>query len=328
MSAIRSLIPELPPRAWTVLAGDACSAFGSGLVLPFLIVYLRDVRRISVDTAGLIVATVAVVSLAAGPAAGWLVDRVGSRRALLSSLVLSAFGSVAIAGIHSVPQAFAASALFGLGIVFLWPASHSLLMSVVTPAQRSSVLSVHLRNPECRLGNRRSIRRDRRRCEKPAIIRSPVPHRRAHLCCVRRTVAQVARYRRSGPPGDDPYGRARGLPTGATRPGLFTALWARRTSCGGGLCTARIRLPRVRNRPGRYRDENARIHFRRKHGGDRYRAAGDSQETGGRAANSCARPHVRPVGVRVAHHPRRRKRIGRPVRGRRIHGCNGGVRSG
>ncbi|HVM34617.1 MAG TPA: MFS transporter [Actinomycetota bacterium] len=152
MSVIRSLIPQLPRRAWTVLAGDACSAFGSGLVLPFLIVYLRDVRRISVDTAGLIVATVAMVSLAAGPAAGWLVDRVGSRRALLTSLVLSALGAVAIAGIHSVPQAFAASALFGLGMVFLWPASHSLLMSVVTPAQRSSVLSVHYATLNAGLG--------------------------------------------------------------------------------------------------------------------------------------------------------------------------------
>lgn len=152
MNLIRSLIPQLPRRAWTVLAGDAFSAFGSGLVLPFLVVYLRDVRDISVDTAGLVIATIAVVSLAAGPASGWLVDRIGSRRALLTSLMLSALGALAIAGIDSVWQAFGAGALFGLGMVFLWPASHSLLMSVVSPAQRSSVLSVHYATLNAGLG--------------------------------------------------------------------------------------------------------------------------------------------------------------------------------
>lgn len=143
MTGVKSFIPNLPRRAWVILAGDACSAFGSGLVLPFFVVYLRDVRGISVDTAGLVVATIAVVALAGGLGAGWGVDRLGPRRAMLLSCVLCAVGAVAIAGIHSVWQAFLAAALFGLGMMFLWPASHSLLMSLVTPEQRSSVFSVH-----------------------------------------------------------------------------------------------------------------------------------------------------------------------------------------
>ncbi|HVL64095.1 MAG TPA: MFS transporter [Actinomycetota bacterium] len=143
MTPISTFIPNLPRRAWIVLAGDAFSAFGSGLVLPFLVVYLRDVRGFSVDTAGLVVSTMAVVGLAGGPGAGWIVDRVGSRRGLILSQVLCALGAIAIAAIGSTWQAFAASALFGAGLMILWPASHSLLSSMVPAKQRSSVFSVH-----------------------------------------------------------------------------------------------------------------------------------------------------------------------------------------
>ena len=40
------LVPSLPARAWLVLVGDALSALGSGLTLPFFVVYLSQVRGI------------------------------------------------------------------------------------------------------------------------------------------------------------------------------------------------------------------------------------------------------------------------------------------
>ena len=52
-SMLRGLVPDLSRRTWQVLAADGISALGTGLVLPFLVVYLRDVRNFSVETASL-----------------------------------------------------------------------------------------------------------------------------------------------------------------------------------------------------------------------------------------------------------------------------------
>ena len=46
------------------------NAFGNGVILPFLFIYLHNVRGIALGPVGLIVATNAVVSLVAGPLFG------------------------------------------------------------------------------------------------------------------------------------------------------------------------------------------------------------------------------------------------------------------
>lgn len=133
----------MPRRVWVVLLGDAFSALGTGLVLPFLVVYLRDVRGISVGTATLAISTLAVVGLAAGPVAGPFIDRFGSRKLLLFSLFMAATGSALTAAVRVPWHAFAAVAVLGLGISVLWPATHSLLSSLVESDKRSSVYAVH-----------------------------------------------------------------------------------------------------------------------------------------------------------------------------------------
>src|SRR5690349_15256931 len=90
MGCSSSVVPRLSPRAWLVLGGDALSAVGSGLTLPFFLIYLHRVRGIELGVAGLILATVAVAGLAGNPAGGWLADRVGPRRAVVAGLVVAA----------------------------------------------------------------------------------------------------------------------------------------------------------------------------------------------------------------------------------------------
>lgn len=134
--------PTLSRPAWLVLAGDAMSAVGSGLTLPFLIVYLRQVRGLALPTAGLVLATVAAASLVGNPSAGVLCDRIGARLTVVAGLVTAAAGSLAFAGVHAPWQAFAAAALVGLGVSTVWPAQDALLAELVEPEQRSSVFSV------------------------------------------------------------------------------------------------------------------------------------------------------------------------------------------
>ena len=136
------LVPVLPGRAWVVLAGDFVSAIGSGLTLPFLFVYAHRVRGLSDGAAGLVLATIALASLAGNPAGGVLADRWTARRAVMAGLVVAAAGSAGLAAAHSAAALFGAAALTGLGVSVIWPAQDALLAGLVGPAERSAVFAV------------------------------------------------------------------------------------------------------------------------------------------------------------------------------------------
>jgi len=136
------LLPALPRPAWVVLGGDFVSAVGSGLTLPCLFLYAHQVRHLPDGTAGLVVATIALASLAGNPAGGAAADRWTPRRALMAGLVLAAAGSAAL-GLARTPAAlFGAAGLLGLGASVIWPAQDALLASLAGPAGRSAVFAV------------------------------------------------------------------------------------------------------------------------------------------------------------------------------------------
>jgi len=139
----RSVIPDLPRRAWILLAGDTISFFGNGLVMPFTIVYLTRARGIEIEIAGLVIGARALVGVLAGPFAGSLVDKVGSRRVLIFASVATAFGMLGYALVREPWHAFVAAGISGLGFASFWPSMQSLLSSVVEPRARSAVFAVH-----------------------------------------------------------------------------------------------------------------------------------------------------------------------------------------
>src|SRR5437764_15158336 len=87
---LRSLDPRLPRQVWLVQAGGVVNSLGNGIVFPFIVIYLHNVRGISFAAAGLALSAGAVAALAAGIAAGTIVDRVGGRNTLLLGLALQA----------------------------------------------------------------------------------------------------------------------------------------------------------------------------------------------------------------------------------------------
>ncbi|HYT51777.1 MAG TPA: MFS transporter [Gaiellaceae bacterium] len=143
MSKLRALIPDLPREAWLVLGGGFASALGSGLTLPFFLVYLHLVRGIDLELAGVALSTVALAGLVGNPLGGWLSDRVGARSALVAGLLVNAAGALSLVFVRETWQALAAAALVGLGASLVWPAEDSLLAVVVPPPLRSSVYAVH-----------------------------------------------------------------------------------------------------------------------------------------------------------------------------------------
>src|SRR5215217_4376646 len=152
MLRFRELIPNLPRDAWVVLGGDAISAVGTGLTLPFLLVYLHSVRGIPLALAGLAVSMIAAGSIAGNLAGGSFSDRLGPRNAVVVGLAIAAAGTAMLTLVDAPWQAFAATATAGLGAGIIWPAQDALLATLVEPAQRSSVFSVRMASMNAGLG--------------------------------------------------------------------------------------------------------------------------------------------------------------------------------
>src|SRR2546421_47985 len=109
--------------------------FGNGVIGPFLIIYLHNVRGISLGVAGLIVASSSAAALCSGFVGGALADRLGPRAVLSGALVVMAAGFALFPLIRAPWHAFALNVLVGAGSGSFWP-SQSTLLSSLTPAAR------------------------------------------------------------------------------------------------------------------------------------------------------------------------------------------------
>src|SRR4051794_13439039 len=136
VSYLRSLDPMLPRQVWLVQIGGVVNSFGNGIVFPFIVIYLHNVRGISFAAAGLALSAGAVGALAAGWGAGTIVDRFGGRNTLLLGLLLQATSFALFPLIREAWQAFALLAVEGAGTACFWP-GQSTLLSRLTPPERT-----------------------------------------------------------------------------------------------------------------------------------------------------------------------------------------------
>ena len=133
---LRSLDPHLPRSVWLVQIGGAVNAFGTGMVVPFTLIYLHNVRGISLAAAGGALAVAAVVALIAGIGAGSIVDHVGGRNTLVFGLVLQTVSMALFPHIRSAWDAAALLALQGIGTACFWPGQSTLLARLAKPETR------------------------------------------------------------------------------------------------------------------------------------------------------------------------------------------------
>jgi MFS family permease len=132
---LRSLDPRLPRPVYVLELGALVNAFGSGVVLPFLLIYLHDVRGIPFGLAGSAAAVQSAAALGSSFIGGTLSDRIGPKRVLLGSLAVMTVAFALMPGIHSAWQAFAIYTVWGIGSGAFWP-SQSALLAALTPAAR------------------------------------------------------------------------------------------------------------------------------------------------------------------------------------------------
>src|SRR5438477_10932815 len=115
--------------------------FGNGVIGPFLVSYLHNVRGISLGVAGLIVASNAAAALCSGFVGGALSDRLGPRAVLSGALVVMATAFALFPLIRTPWHAFALNVLVGAGSGSFWPSQSTLLSSLTPPERRHTAFA-------------------------------------------------------------------------------------------------------------------------------------------------------------------------------------------
>jgi MFS family permease len=132
---LRSLNPQLPRDVWILQVGGLLNMFGNGVIAPFLIIYLHNVRGISLGIAGLIAASNSAAGLVSGFVGGALSDRLGPKRVLAGSLIVMAIAFSLFPLIRSPWEALLLNMLAGAGSGSFWPSQGS-LVNDLTPVRR------------------------------------------------------------------------------------------------------------------------------------------------------------------------------------------------
>jgi MFS family permease len=123
--------------------GNALNYFGYGLVLPFEIIYLHQIRGFPTSTAGLVLAATMGTSAIVTPPTGALLDRYSAKAIVVAGSLASALGYAGFAFVEHPWEAFACSVLSGAGLGAAGTANRTLVVRLVTPEQRAAAFALN-----------------------------------------------------------------------------------------------------------------------------------------------------------------------------------------
>jgi MFS family permease len=124
-------------------AGNALNFFGYGLVLPFEIIYLHQIRGFSTSTAGLVLAATMGTSAIVTPPTGALLDGYSAKAIVVAGSWASAVGYAGFAFVERPWQAFACAIVGGAGLGAAGTANRTLVIRLVTQEQRAAAFALN-----------------------------------------------------------------------------------------------------------------------------------------------------------------------------------------
>jgi len=127
---------DLPRVVLLLQVGNAVNFFGYGLILPFEIIYLHQIRGFSTATAGLVLATILGTATVVTPPTGALLDHFRPKPILIAGNLASALGYAGFVLVDRPGQAFACAVVAGAGVGAAGTANQTLLITLITPEQR------------------------------------------------------------------------------------------------------------------------------------------------------------------------------------------------
>ncbi|MET9971323.1 MFS transporter [Streptomyces sp. NPDC006356] len=122
--------------------GNALSAFGLGFTVPYLYVYVAQVRGLGAMTAGLVLAVFAVAALVVLPFAGRAIVRRGPLPVLLAALVTAALGALSLGLAGSAAAVLLSAAALGAGQAVMQPALATMIVDCSTAETRSRAFAM------------------------------------------------------------------------------------------------------------------------------------------------------------------------------------------
>ncbi len=117
--------------------GNALSAFGLGFTVPYLYVYVAQVRGLGAMTAGLVLAVFAVAALVVLPFAGRAIVRRGPLPVLLAALVTAAIGALSLGLAGNATAVLLSAAGLGAGQAVMQPALATMIVDCSSAGTRS-----------------------------------------------------------------------------------------------------------------------------------------------------------------------------------------------
>jgi MFS family permease len=134
---------DLPREGRLLLSIVAIQFLGTGLVLPFHVVYLHEVRGFQLSDVGLLLGVPPLMGLLVVGPGGSAIDRIGARRVQLGVLSLLVVGDAVLAFASTRPVAALALAINGIAFGMMWPASQSLIATVIPQQLRQRYFGVN-----------------------------------------------------------------------------------------------------------------------------------------------------------------------------------------
>src|SRR5690349_6905023 len=122
--------------------GNALSAFGLGFTVPYLYVYVAQVRALGAVTAGLVLAVFAVAALVVLPVAGRAIVRRGPLPVLLAALVAAAVGALSLGLAGGAASVLLSAALLGAAQAVMQPALATMIVDCSTTESRSRAFAL------------------------------------------------------------------------------------------------------------------------------------------------------------------------------------------
>lgn len=117
--------------------GNALSAFGLGFTVPYLYVYVAQVRELGAMTAGLVLAVFAVAALLVLPFAGRAIVRRGPLPVLLAALVTAALGALSLGMAGTAATVLPSAVALGAGQAVMQPALATMIVDCSSAETRS-----------------------------------------------------------------------------------------------------------------------------------------------------------------------------------------------
>ncbi|MFI8170945.1 MFS transporter [Streptomyces sp. NPDC086081] len=122
--------------------GNALSAFGLGFTVPYLYVYVAQVRGLGAMTAGLVLAVFAVAALVVLPFAGRAIVRRGPLPVLLTALLTAAVGALTLGISGSAATVLMSASLLGAGQAVMQPALATMIVDCSSAETRSRAFAM------------------------------------------------------------------------------------------------------------------------------------------------------------------------------------------